>query len=198
MQRVGRCHEPDHDDPTAAGATSETVAELGPGVNPIAIADDGSIFVARTLAGDELYRLDPDDPGSPTLVKAAPGQLNAFAFGAGGLLYAPRFVDDSGRVSAVDPETGEATDLVTDLPLVVSVKVAPDGTLRVLTIGPSTVTSVDPETGDPGSSVEVPSAVVDNQAFDATGDLWVSTFDQPTVWRLPSDGGAPVELTIGA
>jgi streptogramin lyase len=185
------------DDPLDPDAASETVATLGAGANPIAIDDRGAVFVARTLAGDALYRLDPDDPGDPHLVKDGPGQLNAFSFGADGMLYAPRFVDGAGVVSAIDPATGEATDLVGGLPLAVSVEVAADGTLRVLTVAPATVWTVD-GTGAHEVLTELPSAAVDNQAFDDDGDLWVSAFDRPLVWRVAADGAAePTPVPIG-
>lgn len=185
------------DDPLAIDETSEVVASLGPGANPIAVSDDQTVFVARTLAADELYAIDGGS-GEATLVRDAPGQLNGFGFGDDGLLYAPRFVDGTGRVSAVDPVTGEATDLVGGLPLPVGVSVAPDGTLRALTVGPPTVHSVDPDDATIEVVAELPGEVADNLAFDSDGVLWVSAFDRPVVWRIDPDAPEPVEVTIGS
>ena len=134
-------------DSACPDAESETIARLGPGANPIAIDDDGNVFVAQAQLGDKLYRLDADDPGEPEVLNPAPGQVNAFAFGEDGRLYSPRFVDGVGIVAAIDPASGEAENITEGLPLTVSVRVAPDGTLRALTVGPGKVWMVDPATG---------------------------------------------------
>lgn len=185
------------DAPAAAGATSTTVAEVGPGANPIAVAPDGRIYVARALQADQLLRIDPDS-GAATVVSDPAGQLNGFAFGPDGVLYAPRFIEDGGRVSAVDPETGTARDIVGGLPLTVAVAVAPDGTLAAITASPVTLHLIDREMGAMMHSLDLPGPVADNLAYDAAGHLWVSSFDQALVWRVDSMEGEPASVAIGA
>ncbi len=184
------------DDPLDTDASSEVVAQVGPGANPITVAPDGSIFVARSLAADQLVRIDPDT-GATTVISDAPGQLNGFAFGPDGVLYAPRYIENGGRVSALDPKTGEARDIVGGLPFTVSVKVSEDGTLAALTAAPVTVHLIDPEMGAMLHSINLPGPVADNQAYDADGRLWVSSFDQALVWRVDSMEDQPVEVPIG-
>ena len=41
-----------------------TTQQVGPGVNPITLSDDGRLFVARVFIGDGLYELDPEPVGS--------------------------------------------------------------------------------------------------------------------------------------
>lgn len=186
------------DDPLAATARSTVVAEIGPGANPIAIASDGTVYVAQTLAGDALWALDPDDPSEPRLVLDAPGNLNAFALGDDGTLYSPRYLDGTGSVVAIDLATGEVRELLTGLSLPVSVKLAPDGTLRALTVVPAEVLTVDPNTGTADLLAELPAPAADNQVIDADGTLWVSAFDKPLLWSIAGEGEAePVPLPIG-
>ena len=44
-----------------AATSSQMVA---PGVNPIAVAADGRVFVALAFLGDALYELDPESGGA--------------------------------------------------------------------------------------------------------------------------------------
>lgn len=174
------------DDPWADDARSEVVAQVGTGANPIAVAEDGTVYVGRTLQGAGLYALDPDDPGTPREVNPDPGLINGFDVGPDGRVYAP--VSDAGQVIAVDPATGEVEVVATDVLLPVSVRWTPDGEVAALSGVPPTVTLVDPTTGETRALATAESEVGDNMAFAPDGTLYVTGFDHPVVTRIAPDG----------
>jgi streptogramin lyase len=191
---VGRISQPG-----TPAAANETVAELGPGVNPIAVGDDDRVFAAQLLQGDALYELDPDDGAEPRLVLDRPGNLNAFDVGDDGRIYAPRVgLEADGAVVAIDPDSGDVDVLAEGLNLNMAVELGPDGTIYVLTASPAGVSTVDARSGEVAPFVELPaSAVVDNMTFGDDGNMYVTGFDQPTVWRVSPEGEVTATITIG-
>lgn len=187
--RIGRI-----DAPTASDATSEFVAEVGTGANPIAVADDGRVFVGLTLQGTGLYELDPTDAAEPRLVDPDPGLINGFDVGPDGRIYAP--VSDRAQVIAIDPGTGEVEVVAEGVDVPVSVRWTPDGTIVALSGAPAVVSEVDPATGEVTVYAEAASDLGDNMAFDPDGVLWVTSFNAATVSRLDPDG-AVTTITVG-
>ncbi len=183
------------DDPHAPDATSETVAEVGSGANPITIDDEGRVFVGRAIEGTGIYELDPSDGDEPREIDPDPGIINGFDVGPDGRIYAP--VSDRGEVIAIDPTTGEIEVVATGLALPVSVRWSPDGDLAALSGAPAAVTRIDPASGatEPWATPATP--VGDNMAFTPDGALYVTGFDQPTVSVIATDGTV-TELPLGS
>jgi sugar lactone lactonase YvrE len=182
------------DDPTAPDATSEVVAEIGSGANPIAVDDEGRVFAGRAIQGTGIYELDPSDAAEPREVVADPGVINGFDVGPDGRVYAP--VSDTGEVVAVDPASGAIEVVATGIALPVSVRWAPEGDLVVLSGAPATVTRVDPATGTAEPWATAATAVGDNMAFGPDGTLYVTGFDQPTVSAIAPDATV-TEIALG-
>ena len=82
------------------GSTSSQL--VAPGVNPIAVAQDGRVFVGLAFLGDALYELDPTLAAPPRPLAEGLGGLNSFQFGPDGKLYAP--VMEKGQVVRIDVE----------------------------------------------------------------------------------------------
>lgn len=183
--------------PGTPDATSEVVAEPGPGVNPITITDDGRVFVARLNQADALYEIDPAS-GDIRTVLDQPGNINAFQVGPDGRLYAPRFgVDGAGSVVAIDPDSGALDVVAEGLSLDVSVRVGPDGTVYALAGTPPGVVKIDPRTGATTPFAELDTTVADNMAFAPDGTLYVTAFDRPLAWVISPAGDVTDTLTIG-
>lgn len=91
----------------APDGSSRTIANVGPGANPIAFGPDGRRFTARCALGDAVYELDPDGRRAPRLIAENIGAgcaANALDVGPDGRLYAPQpFL---GRVVAIDVDSG--------------------------------------------------------------------------------------------
>lgn len=182
------------DDPSAADAASEVVAEIGSGANPIAIDEEGRVFAGRAIQGTGLYELDPSDVDEPREVSPDPGVINGFDVGPDGRIYAP--VSDRGEVVAIDPATGAVEVVASGVGLLVSVRSAPEGDPVVLSGAPATVSRVDPATGAVTPWATAATAVGDNMAFGPDGTLYVTGFDQPTVSAVAPDGTV-TEIPLG-
>lgn len=164
---------------------------VAPGINPITFSDDGRLFVALDFTGDGLYELDPNLINLPrALVENKPGEyplgfLNAFDFGADGRLYGPLFaagmvisinVGDPGEPFPSSPWTdGSMIPVANGFTNPVAAKFNPAGILHVLD-QTGEVFKVDISTGVKTLFVTLQEGV-DNLAFDANGNMYVSNAD---------------------
>ncbi len=81
-----------------------------PGANSIGLTRDGRrLFVGQVFMGEGLWEIDLAGVAPPRLVAEHTGGLNAFQFGADGMIYAPSW--ERGQVVRVDPESGVTTVL---------------------------------------------------------------------------------------
>jgi len=180
-----------------------TVANVGPGANPIAFAPDGRLYTARCALGDALYEVDPAGVRAPRVVAEGIGAgcaANAFDFGPDGRLYAPQpFL---GRVVAIDVDRGTVDVVATGFgPTLFAVEAARDGTLLAAD-GP-VVTRIDPRTGARTPAAVLP-FLIDNLELDARGRLFASSLSTAAVVEVRPDGslrevvaGGPVVVPQG-
>ena len=90
------------------------LAEGLPGANSIALTRDGTrLFMGQVFMGEGLWEIDLAGIAPPRLVAGDTGGLNAFQFGADGMIYAPSW--ERGQLVRVDPETGKTEVLVEGL-----------------------------------------------------------------------------------
>jgi len=159
-----------------ANAAGEAIilADLGAGVNPIALAPDGRLIVARCNLGNDVYSLDPYTPSQPVMVFPDAGEgcgLNGMLFGADGWLYGAQ--PTMGRLVRVRLEDRTLEVLAEGLsPEAYAVALSPEGTVyavdgrRVVRVG---------QGGTVETFVELPVGG-DNLVFSADGsELFVST-----------------------
>lgn len=179
---------------------------VAPGVNPITFNDEGRLFVALDFQADGLFEIDPNltDPPReivPYIEDTYPiGFFNAFDFGPDGRLYGPSFL--FGLVISVDvgdpgdpPNSGSFQELVANgtIKIVsdgftypVAAKFGPDGLLNVLD-QTGEVFKINLETGEKTLFATL-QAGLDNLAFDADGNLYISNADFGWIIELLPSG----------
>ena len=171
-----------------------TVGIVAPGVNPITFSDDGRLFVAHDFFGvSGLYEIDPSGLNPPVELDPNFYNLNAFDFGPDGLLYGPIFQE---RIIRIDVDSGPPPlwfeNVLEPFPSA-AVKFDTQGRLHALNV--DRVVRIDLGTDE----IEVISEIepgLDNLAFDSSGNLYVSSFVNGTIFRiLPS--GQPRVLSGG-
>ncbi len=98
---------------TADGRIRDLATGL-PGANSIALTRDGRrLFVGQVFLGEGLWEIDLIGSAPPRLVQDHTGGLNAFQFGADGMIYAPSW--ERGQVVRIDRENGHTTILAQGL-----------------------------------------------------------------------------------
>jgi sugar lactone lactonase YvrE len=178
--------------------------EVAPGVNPITFSDDGRLFVGLDFEGDGLYELDPNLVEPPrAIVPYVPdtfplGFLNAFDFGPDGRLYGPSFlfglvisvdVGEPGDPPTSDPYGDGTAQVVADgFTYPVAAKFGPDGLLYLLD-QTGEVFKIDVESGETTLFTTLQPGL-DNLAFDADGNLYVSNADFGWIVELLPSGDA--------
>jgi sugar lactone lactonase YvrE len=183
------------------GQKSTTLATIAPGVNPIAIAPDGHLYVGRAMTGDGLYHVDTVT-GAVRTVAPSLGSPNAFAFGADGQLYAPAM--DLGSLIRIDPLTGSHATLAEGFvqPDAVRFPVTRLGTkdyssVYVLCAYPVKVWKVDLGTGATTVVKDtLPNPVGDNMAFAPDGRLFVTAYNRPSISVIAPDGSVST-ISVG-
>ena len=87
------------------GRISDLACDL-PGINSLALTRDGKrLFVGQLFPTEGLWEVDLNGVKPARLVLAKTGGLNAFQFGADGMIYGPSWFN--GTVLRIDPESGE-------------------------------------------------------------------------------------------
>lgn len=185
--------------------TKSVLARVGKGVNPIALAPDGtSVYVGfGTADDDKLIRVPLD--GSPTRVVASGLPiLNGFGFGPDSILYAPTggaeaLLGSTGGLMSIDVTTGVANQIPlrfaddparTGLTFAVGVDVAPDGTVYIVQGVDPRLWAVDPVTGEATLVGRSPLTAADNVAVLSDGRIALSGFvGNGIVIFSPDDSG---------
>ncbi len=165
------------------GATSSQM--VAPGVNPVAVAADGRVFVALAFLGDALYELDPELAAPPQLLAEGLGGLNSFEFGADGMLYAP--VMDTGAVVRIDVDSDpiQIETVAEGLDGPVAVKFDAQGNL--FAVASPGIVRVDPAMGAVEPVASIPYSL-DNFAIDEEDRLFVSLLTEGTIAEVMADG----------
>lgn len=180
------------------GATGEVseLARLGPGVNPVLVRSDGTVFIAKSMTGDGLWTLDPDT-GETVQVTDKLNTVNSFDEGPDGQLIGPRMGlnGTTPALVSIDPDTGQTKDIVELVGMATAVEV--DGDVAyVTTANPSMLSSVDLSAPAPAVNMiaSLPNAP-DNLEIADDGSVWISAFDAP-VFMVVSDGEVS-EIPVG-
>ena len=180
----------------------EVVTKLEPGINPVAVDEDGVVWVGTYGPDGDLYRIDPTslDPETPPapIAEGTLPDINAFGILDDGTIVAPAGgLGGPGSAVAIAPD-GSVTTIVDHLPPVAAGTVDDEGNAYVLANVTGEVIQVDVESKT--SEVEATASVgspFDNLAFAPDGTLYLSSFITPTVTRIDPDG-TERQITIGS
>lgn len=174
---------------------TETVANVGPGANPLALREDGSLVVGRAGAATGLFTLDPRGDTTPVPL-ADPGNLNSFDIAPDGRLYAPSL--GSASVLEIDADTGETVRTVAPVDGVPIALRWHDGEVYVLVLGDrARVVRVDPSDGTTELVADTGLAAADNLAVGEDGTVYVTGLSEPTITVLDTTGAVVRTITLG-
>jgi len=164
-----------------------TTQQVGPGVNPITMSDDGRLFVARDFMGDGLYELDPELVEPPRVVIEDLVGMNGMDFGPDGLLYGPLFL--GGAIARVDVDAEEPTaEVVAEgFRIPAAVKFDSSGQLHVVDLAEGQILKVDMDGGEHEVLVDI-EGILDNMAFDADDRIFTTASSDGQILRW-SPGG---------
>jgi streptogramin lyase len=177
--------------------------QVGPGVNPITMSDDGRLFVGRLFFGSGLYELDPDFATDPVVLDPALN-VNGFDFGPDGFLYAPaQFTGEILRIDvSATPIVSEAVAGGFRFPT--AVKFDSRGEMHVGDLAEGQVVRLDVATGGREVLIDI-EGTIDNIAFGADDRLYASAgpdnqivrYDSGRVRALSQPGvGAPGGVAV--
>jgi sugar lactone lactonase YvrE len=164
------------------GGAQSVIANVGPGVNPITVSDDGRVFVSQCFMGFQLFEVDPDGLQEPRLItdQLGPGcGLNGMDWGPDGFLYGPRWFQ--GEVVRVDVETGDFQTVADGFGVPAAVKFDSEGRLHVLDNLRGEIVRVDREAGTREIVGRIEPRSADNLAFNDEGRLFVSSYTDGSI-----------------
>ena len=148
---------------------------VGAGANPVALSEDGRLFVARDFLGDGLYELDPELVAPPRVVIGDLVGFNGMDFGPDGLLYgALIFGGAVGRVN-VDAATPTVEVVATGFRVPGAVAFNSAGELYAVDFAEGQVIKVNRATGDLDVLADI-EGILDNIAFGAGDQLFTTAY----------------------
>jgi sugar lactone lactonase YvrE len=160
--------------------------EVGPGVNPITMSDDGRLFVNRLFLGQGFYELDPNLEADPMLLNEGL-TLNSFDFGPDGHLYAPSFF--TGEVLKIDVDNPGTPEVVANVGGVSSaVKFNSLGEAYAVNIGEGLVLKLDLSGADSHTVVLDTEGTIDNIAFSTDDVLYAAVGADNEIVRVDPNG----------
>jgi hypothetical protein len=173
----------------------EVATTLEPGINPIAVDDEGLVWIGTFGTDGYLYVIDPaviEEGAVADWSAVATGlpDINAFGILDDGTIVSPAGgIAGPGSAIAIDPETGEFETIVEGLPAVAAGTTDAEGTPYVLANVTGEVLRIDVEAGTAESIRTVADgAPFDNLAFAEDGTLYLSSFTTPTITEVAPDG----------
>jgi sugar lactone lactonase YvrE len=160
---------------------------VAPGVNPIELKQDGRLFAAAAFDNAGLFELDPQLLTPPRVILADITGLNAFDFGADGLLYSPRTTTREVVRIDVDATPARVETVASGFAFPGAVAFDSRQLLHVLEAADGQIVTVDLATGARRTLVDV-AGTLDNLAFDAQGTLYIAGLAEGQVFKLPRGG----------
>jgi sugar lactone lactonase YvrE len=162
--------------------------QVGPGVNPVTMSDDGRLFVGRLFLGQGLYELDADLQDPPVLLNGSLN-VNSFDFGPDGFLYAPSFF--TGEVLKIDVDSAipVTADVVANVGGVSSaVKFNSLGEAHAVNIGEGIVLKLDLSGANAHEVLLDVEGTIDNIAFSIDDVLFVAVGADNEIVRIEPNG----------
>jgi len=171
-----------------ADGTYEVVTNIAAGINPIDVADDGTVYIGTFGPNGSLYRII-DDGGFELLATGLP-DINGFEVLDDGTIFSPAGgIAGPGSGVLIDPANGEVTTVADGLPGVAAATVDPDGQPFLLANTTGELIAVDLEAGTSKvARTIVTGAPFDNLAFAPDGTLYLANFTSVAITAVSPDG----------
>ncbi len=172
------------------GGEVQVLDKTVPGINPVAFSKDGRLVAAQANQGHALYEYDPTGAKPRRTILQDMPDLNSFAFGANGLLYAPQRggkaveIDiDKGSLRVISEENGGA------------VKVDSDGQLITISKHEDLV-RVDPKTGASTVIAKITGGV-DGLSVGPDGMVYGSSPSESSIFAIDPKTGERRDVVRG-
>ncbi|MBM3513566.1 MAG: hypothetical protein FJX59_07595 [Alphaproteobacteria bacterium] len=161
-----------------------------PAANPVAFSRDGRLVAAQSNLADAIYEYDPTGKTPRRLIMKDMPDVNSFAFGPDGILYAPQ---RGGRTVAIDIDRKELRVVANDNGG--AVKVAPDGMLITISKDHKLVRT-DPKTGVSTPITDI-SGGADGLAVGPDGTIYASSPSESSIFAFDPTSGARRDVVRG-
>ncbi len=174
------------------GGDSQLIADGLESINPIAIGDDGRLFVGQCfhqgLGG--VFEIDPTGSAPPSpVVEGIPGCASNGMDWWDSALFTPRWFE--GSVTRIDTEDGTASDITTGWSVPAAVAFDSAGSLHAVSHATGEVVRIDIQTGE-RTVLTTLAPGLDNLAFDSADRLFVSSTTDAFVVEVLPDGSTRI------
>ncbi|MFA9566204.1 MAG: hypothetical protein ACERLM_16120, partial [Acidimicrobiales bacterium] len=167
------------------GAILTRVETPGSSPDDVAVGPDGAVYWSGFADG--LYRV-PLDGGEPEEIAPSVGDMNAFVIEGDRVVGPVGGVLGPGGVNAVDLTTAEVTELGTGFSSGVTASALDaDGQLQLLSAN-GQIWRFDEATGTVEPALTLAPGIYDNLDFAPDGMLYVTSFTQPLIVVVGTDG----------
>ncbi|MGH1345809.1 MAG: hypothetical protein ACRBN8_29870 [Nannocystales bacterium] len=159
-----------------------------PSINPIAISDDGRVFVGQCFHEQpgSIFEVDPTGIQPPReVVGGVPGCAANGMDWWDGHLYVPRWFE--GSVLRIDDQDGTTSDVTTDWSVPAAVALDSVGRVHAVSQASGEVIRIDSDTGA-RTVLATLTPGLDNLAFDASDRLFVSSTTDAFIVEVLDDG----------
>ncbi|MFP6616725.1 MAG: SMP-30/gluconolactonase/LRE family protein [Candidatus Hydrogenedentota bacterium] len=167
------------------GPVTELATGL-PGINSLALKQDGRLFATQVFLADALYEIDREGKKPARKILADMGGLNGFDFGPDGLLYGPLWFE--GQVVSLDVDRIELRVIADGFKIPAAVNFNSKGELFVVDSARGEVVKVDVRTGKKKVISRVRTGI-DNLAFDADDNLYLTIMNESAIYQVDVDTG---------
>ncbi len=169
-------------------AGRHVVAEGIPSINPIAVSDDGRLFVGQCFHQDlgGVFEIDPrsDEPPRQVLGEVPACASNGMDWWDGAV-FTPRWFE--GSVTRIDAEDGTVSEVTGGWSAPAAVAFDSTGRLHAISQATGEVVRIDPRSGE-RTVLATLSPGLDNLAFDSSDRLFVSSTTDAFVVEVLPDG----------
>ena len=172
------------------GGEVQVLDKAVPGINPVAFSKDGRLVAAQANEGHALYEYDPSGVKPRRTIMQDMPDLNSFAFGANGLLYAPQ---RGGKAVEIDIDKGTLRVISEDNGG--AVKVADDGQLIAISKAGDLV-RMDPQTGAATVITKITGGV-DGLSVGPDGTIYGSSPSESSIFAIDPTTGARRDIVRG-
>ena len=172
-----------------------------PGLNSLALAPTGRLFASQVFAADALWEFDPTGTAPPRKVVSDMGGLNGFDVGPDGRLCGPLWF--RAQVVCIDVDSGSIDVVADGFRVPAAANFDSKGQLFAIDNETGGIYRIDINTKSRTLVATAPSNL-DNLAFDAADNLFVTNMSDNAIYGVDLDSGrvrtlisSPLTMPVG-